>query len=86
MTLEGDGRKLPVKTIYRHGREVVKTNSAGSGFTAVPRAVMHMRANDYEASVVEVFNEQNGKLHAVMKLDVHGHLHVLYQRPYKEGE
>lgn len=86
MTLEGDGPKLPIKAIYRRGKEVVKINSAGTGTNAVPRCVMHMRANDYAATVAEVHNERNGKLYAVVKRTVDGNVHILYENKYREGE
>jgi hypothetical protein len=45
-----------------------------------------MRRNDYEATVAEVYDLRTGKLHAVMKVDVHGNHHTLYQAPYNPKE
>lgn len=86
MTLEGDRPKLPVKSVFRRGKEVVRVNSAGTGTNAVPLCVKHMRANDYEATVAEVHNERNGRLYAVVKRDVQGNVHILYEQKYREGE
>ena len=81
-----DGRHLPIRTVYRLGRETRKINAAGSGTTAVPRAVMHMRSNLYEASVAEVYNHDTGKLHAVLRRSVTGKVTILYETKYHEGE
>ena len=86
MTLEADHRTLPIQTIYRLGKQVAKVNRAGSGTSAVPLCVTHMRANDYEADTAEVLNNENGKLHAVVHRSVQGRITILFQRPYKEGE
>lgn len=84
--MEEEHRTLPIQTIYRLGKEVAKINRAGSGTSAVPLCVTHMRANDYAADTAEVFNHENGKLHAVVHRSVNGRITILFQRPYKEGE
>lgn len=84
--MSDSGRHLPIRTIYRLGRETQRINAAGSGTTAVPLAVMHMRCNSYEADVAEVFNNDTGKLHAVLRRSVTGKVTILYETEYHEGE
>jgi hypothetical protein len=75
-----------VRTVYYRGKEIVKKNRAGRPISAVSRCTEHMRRNDYEATVAEVYDLRTGKLHAVMKVDVHGNHHTLYQAPYNPKE
>jgi hypothetical protein len=71
--------RMPIKSIYYLGKEIRKRNSASNPLRCVSRCVEHMRLNDYEATHAEVFNELTGKLHAVVKRDVHGNTHILYE-------
>lgn len=79
-------RTLPLRTVYYRGKETVKKNRAGAPIRAVSRCTEHMRRNDYEATHAEVYDTRTGKLHAVMKNDVKGNTHILYQAPYKPSE
>jgi hypothetical protein len=74
-------RELPVRTVFYRGREVVRTIAAGKSLNAVANCTRHMRKNTYEATHAEVYNTANGKLYAVMKRDVHGNLHILFEAP-----
>jgi hypothetical protein len=78
-------RVLPVRTVYYRGKQVVKKTASGRPDNAVPNCVRHMRKNEYEATVAEVYHTDDGKLYAVMRRDVQGNLHILYQhKPTKD--
>jgi hypothetical protein len=83
---EGPSRRLPLRSVYYRDKEVVKQNRAGAAIRAVSRATEHMRRNDYEATVCEVYDMRNGKLHAVMRNSVNGNTTILYEAPYNPKE
>lgn len=79
-------RILPVRTVYYRGREVVKTIAAGKPLYAVRNCVYWMRVNKYEATHAEVYSTDNGDLYGVIKRDVHGNTHILYEAPIGKKE
>lgn len=79
-------RILPIKSVYYQGREVVKKNSSSNPLRCASRCLEHLRLNSYEATHAEVFDETTGTLHAVLKRDVKGNIHVLYERPLTKSE
>ena len=64
--------KRAIKTVYYRDGTIVKMTTALHADKAVAHAVEHMRSNDYEATVAEVFCEDTGKLYAVLRTNVHG--------------
>lgn len=56
----------------------LKSNRAMNADTAIDRAFSHMRANDYEAFVAEVFNEVTGELLAVLTHSVVGEIRTMF--------
>jgi hypothetical protein len=79
-------RKLPLRSVYYLGKKVVKVNRGGAAIRAVSRCTEHMRRNDYDATVAEVYDTRNGKLHAVLRRNVQGHTRILYQAKYDPKE
>lgn len=79
-------RHLPVRTVYYRGRDVVKTIAAGKQLNAVKNCVGYMRTNKYEATHAEVYDTDNGKLYGVVKRDVKGNCHVLYEHKPSKAE
>lgn len=75
------GRKI--QTVYYFGTEVVKCNMAKYSNTAVLNCVNHMQFNSYEATHAEVYDVEDGVVHAVVKATlVHGkhEITILYKR------
>lgn len=60
------------------GAKVLQTNRAINHDTAIDRAFSHMRANDYEAFVAEVFNELTSELYAVITHSVVGEIRTMF--------
>lgn len=84
--MEKAKRELPVRTVFYRGREFVRKIAAGKPLKATMNAVGHMRRNTYEATTAEVYGTDNGKLYAVIKRDVHGNTHILYQAKLTKEE
>lgn len=76
----------PIKSIYYNGKEVVKRNSSSNPLRCVSRCIEHMRLNSYHSTHAEVFDETSGVLHAVVKSDVKGNIHILYERKLQKTE
>jgi hypothetical protein len=76
----------PIKSVYYQGKVAVRKNSSSNPLRCAARCVQHLRLNTYAATHVEVFDELKGTLHAVVKRDVNGNIHVLYERPLQKSE
>lgn len=61
-----------IQTTFYVGKKVVKNNTAMYANSAVLRCVDHMQTNHYHASVAEVFDNDTGELHAVIKRNIKG--------------
>ncbi len=59
-----DGRNII--TVYYDGDNIVKTNRAKYSHTAVLKCVDHMQFNHYDATSAEVYDDDDGVLHAVV--------------------
>lgn len=79
-------RILPVRTVFYRGKDVVKKIASGNPLNAVSNCTRHMRKNTYEATHAEVYSTDNGKLHSVLKRDMRGNLHILYEAPPNRQE
>jgi len=53
---------------------------------AVPSDVMHMQFDDYAATVCQVWDETDGKLHAIIKRNVKGNISILFKSHPAKGE
>ena len=77
-----------IETSYYRGnsnkKDLVKTNRAVHANSAVLRAVDHMQFNHYEATTAEVFDNDSGVLHAVLRRRMSGDIEILYKRKVKE--
>lgn len=73
-----------IQTTYYAGKHVVKNNTAVHSNTAVLRCVDHMQLDHYEASVAEVFDNDTGTLHAVIKRNTKG-IVIVFKRDVVEG-
>ena len=59
--------KRPVQAIFYNQNKAIRTNNSLYPNNAVCNALRHMQINQYDASHVEVFNTETGKLYAVIK-------------------
>lgn len=50
-----------------------------------PNCVKHMQIDKYSATHAEVYDEDNGELHAVVKRSINGDVHILFKREVQEG-
>ncbi len=73
-----------IQTTYYRGRKLIKTNTALHSNTAVLRCVDHMQLNHYEATTAEVFDNDNGVLHAVVRRNSKG-IVIIFKREVIEG-
>lgn len=81
------GRKI--QTVYYFGTTVVKRNTAKYSNTAVVACVNHMQFNSYDATHAEVFDSEDGTLHAVIKSAlVRGkyEIHILFKREVQKEQ
>jgi hypothetical protein len=72
-----------ILTTYYLDKKLVKTCRAKHAGMAVLHAVHHLQQHHYEATLCEVFDGENGVLHAVLKKElVKGErlLQVVYKR------
>lgn len=79
------GRRI--QTVYYIGNKLVKRNLAKYATTAVTACVKHMQLNSYEATHAEVYDIDDGELHAVIKAAlVKGkhEIHILFKREIQE--
>ena len=74
-----------IRTDYYNGKELIKTNRATYPNSAVLRCVDHMQLNDYGATTAEVFDEDTGELHAVVKFGQE-QINILYKREVQRGD
>lgn len=76
-------RKYTIRTDYRRGNKLVKSTYGHWAANAVPNATRHLQTNEYGATVVEVYDMNNGVVHAVLtnKLN-HGKckMEILFKR------
>lgn len=80
------GVTRPIKSVYYFRREIVRKNSASNPLRCTSRCVEHLRLDSYGATHVEVFDETTGTLHAVVKRDMQGNIHILYERELVKTE
>jgi hypothetical protein len=82
--------KRTVRSVYYgdyNGRKVVKITHGLHPESMVSNCIYHMRRNDYEALLAEVWDDDDGVLHAIVKCRISGELgiiEILYQREIKE--
>lgn len=83
-----EARHLPVRTVYYHLRDVVKTIAAGSPLNAVKNCVGYMRTNKYGATHAEVYNTDNGRLYGVItnKMTAGGKLRTNIEYEHKPSK
>lgn len=73
--------KRLVKTSYMDPHyDRIKVTSSSNANRAVANCVMRMQVNEYGATVAEVYDDETGDLHAVVKLRPNGNLSIEYHR------
>jgi hypothetical protein len=77
--------KRPIQTIYSLGTKVTKVTHSLHSNSAVMNCVNHMQLNHYGATLAEVFDNQVGTLHALIKRKINGDLVIIYKRLVTEG-
>jgi hypothetical protein len=75
-----------IRTDYYREKELVRRIASSWPINAVKNCVGYMRLNTYEATHAEVYSEKNGDLYAVIRNDVHGNTHIVYENPVTEQE
>ena len=68
-----------IRTVFYRNKQVVKMNRAADAARAVLHCIDHMQSNRYEADAAEVFNEDDGTLHAVIRMTMKG-IEIVYNR------
>lgn len=63
---------------------LTRTNKARYAIKAVPNAVMHMQLDTYNARLCQVWDEQTGELHAVIKRGVTGEIVIHFMRQVRD--
>jgi hypothetical protein len=77
---------LNIKTVYYiRGRDpkVIRSKDANR---AVAQCVAHMQINHYGSHVAEVYDDVTGELHAQIKRNAKGELHIWYARNPQDFE
>lgn len=69
-----------IKTAFWMQGEVVHTNSSTNPNRAVAQCVRHMQINHYGATAAEVYNDETGELHAVVKRKINGNINIVYEQ------
>lgn len=73
-----------IRTVFYYRNGIVKINTAKHPNKAVLHCVNHMQMNTYGATHAEVYDDNKGVLHAVIRRSVNGDVHILYKRKVKE--
>jgi hypothetical protein len=68
----------PVMSVFYRGQAVVKTNHSAHPNNAVVNAIRHMQVNEYDATHVEVYSGDTGKLYAVIRWGIK-EISILYR-------
>jgi hypothetical protein len=79
---EAPARTLNVLSVFYQNKEVVKRNRAGNALRAVGKATEYMRQNKYEADVVEVYNDENADVYAVLTVNKAGEFKTVFEKKY----
>ena len=78
--------EIGIKTIYYRRGDEPKINKSKNANRAVTTCVAHMQINHYGAHLAEVFDVGTGELHAVIKRNVKGDLHIYLKRDARDFE
>ncbi len=76
-----EGRSIQI--IFYRGTKVVKSNRAKYAHTAVTSCVKHMQLNSYSATSAEVYDDDDGTLHAqvaIMLVNGKHEMVILFER------
>lgn len=65
-------KHFSIRTDYYFGGKIVKVTRSLHANSASKNCFDHMQTNDYEATVAEVYDEDTGELHAVIRRRVGG--------------
>ena len=79
------GRKI--QTVYYFEDSVIKRNTAKYSHTAVTACVNHMQFNTYAATHAEVYDTEDGVVHAIVKASlVRGQheINIIFKREVQE--
>lgn len=68
-----------VVTTYYFGREIRKINRSSSPQKAVQHCIGHLQSNKYAARIVEISDEETGKLYAIITRNIVGKITIRYQ-------
>ena len=69
-----------IQTTYYHNKRVVKNTNSATAYNAVPNCIRHMQVNEYQATLAEVYDTENGVLHAVITRSVKGTITIVFKR------
>ena len=85
---EHEGSRRPIRAIYFNGKkDPVHTNAGRYPRTMILHAVDHLQLDSYGAKVAEIFDQDNGILHGVLRMYlVEGKpkIEILYKRDPKK--
>lgn len=73
--------KRLIKTSYMDASyDRIKITSSSNANRAVATCVLHMQVNEYGATVAEVYDDETGDLHAVVRHRPDGSMVIEYRR------
>jgi hypothetical protein len=85
MTKPSQGEK-GIKTVYFIRGQKSKIIWSKNANRAVTQCVGHMQIDHYGSHLAEVFDAETGELHAQVKLDKNGVLHIYLKRNARDYE
>lgn len=72
---------------YRAREEdTIRVNSSTNANQAVATCILHMQIDHYGAALAEVWDDETGALHAVIKRKANGNIEIVYKRNPKKFE
>lgn len=75
-----------IKTVYHIRGKAPKVVRSMNANRAVTQCVGHMQIDHYGAHVAEVYDNATGELHAQIKMDKKGTLHIYLKRNARDYE
>lgn len=78
--------KRPIRTDFYQGKNLIHSNHARWANNATPQALKYLQVQHYQATHCEVYDVENGILHAVLRYRIgENKIEVIYKREVKEG-
>lgn len=76
----------PIKTVYYRTGLDPQVNRSADANRAIATCVLHMQVNHYGARSAEVYDDETGELHAVIRRNISGTLTIIPKRDLQKFE